>query len=76
MMEAAEQKLISVAVPVYNEQDNIEVLYREVVHYLEPLPYRFELLFVDDGSKDATPLVLDRLTQEDPRVRALILARN
>jgi polyisoprenyl-phosphate glycosyltransferase len=76
MMETAEQKLISVAVPVYNEQDNIEVLYREVVHYLEPLPYRFELVFVDDGSKDATPLVLDRLTQEDPRVRALILARN
>ena len=69
-------KLISIAVPVYNEQDNIAVLHREIVRYLEPLPYRFELIFVDDGSKDATPLVLDRLTQEDPRVRALILARN
>jgi len=75
-MEIAEQKLISVAVPVFNEQDNIEVLYREVVQYLEPLPYRFELLFIDDGSKDATALVLDRITQADYRVRALILARN
>jgi len=75
-MEIVEQKLISVAVPVFNEQDNIEVLYREVVQYLEPLPYRFELLFIDDGSQDATALVLDRLTQADCRVRALILARN
>ena len=70
------KKLISVVVPVFNEQENIDVLYREVVHYLEPLPYQFELVFIDDGSKDATPLVLDRLTQEDPRVRALVLARN
>ncbi len=75
-MEIAGQKLISVAVPVCNEQDNIDVLYREVVRYLEPLHYRFELIFVDDGSRDATPLVLDRLTQQDGRVRALILARN
>ena len=70
------KKLLSVVVPVFNEQENIDVLYREVVHYLEPLPYQFELVFIDDGSKDATPLVLDRLTQEDSRVRALILARN
>ncbi len=75
-MELAAQKLISIAVPVYNEQDNIAVLHREIVRTFENLPYRFELIFVDDGSKDATPLVLDRLTQEDPRVRALILARN
>ena len=70
------KKLLSVVVPVFNEQENIDVLYREVVHYLEPLPYQFELVFIDDGSKDATPLVLDRLTQEDSRVRALVLARN
>lgn len=75
-MENMEQKLISVAVPIFNEQDNIEVLYRQVVQYLEPLPYRFELIFIDDGSRDATPLVLDRITQADSRVRALILARN
>jgi len=75
--EAAEAcKLISIAVPVYNEQDNIAVLHKEIVRYLEPLPYRFELIFVDDGSKDATALVLDRLAQEDSRVRGLLLARN
>ena len=75
-MDKTEQKLISVAVPVYNEQENIDALYREVVRHLEPLPYRFELIYIDDGSKDATPLILDRLSQQDSRVRALILARN
>jgi dolichol-phosphate mannosyltransferase len=69
-------KKVSIVVPVFNEQDNIDVLYREVCRYMDPLGYRFELIFVDDGSSDATPLILDRLTQEDARVRALILARN
>ena len=41
-MENAGQKLISVAVPVFNEQDNIDALYREVVRYLEP--QEFEVL--------------------------------
>ena len=79
-MEQMEQKLISIAVPVYNEQDNIDVLHQEIVRYMEPLPYRFELIFVDDGSKDATPLVLDRLTvplepDADPLVTAASIAR-
>ncbi|MDR3565140.1 MAG: glycosyltransferase family 2 protein [Negativicutes bacterium] len=69
-------KVISIVVPVFNEQDNIDVFYQEVCKYMEPLPYQFELIFVDDGSQDATPMILDRLTQADSRVRALLLARN
>ncbi|MBP2653812.1 MAG: hypothetical protein H6Q73_1381 [Firmicutes bacterium] len=68
--------LVSIVVPVYNEQDNIEFFYREVLKYMDPLPYQLEIIFVDDGSRDATPLILDRLAREDSRVRALILARN
>jgi dolichol-phosphate mannosyltransferase len=69
-------KLISIVVPVYNEQDNIDVFTQEIRKYMEPLPYRFELIFVDDGSRDATPAILQRLSQENSCVRALILARN
>lgn len=68
--------LISIVVPVFNEQENIEVFYREVCTHMQQLPYEFELIFVDDGSRDATPAILDRLTKQDRRVRALILARN
>ncbi|MBP2645339.1 MAG: glycosyl transferase family 2 [Firmicutes bacterium] len=69
-------KLVSIVVPVYNEQENMEVFYQEVLKYMEPLTYHFELVFVDDGSKDATPLIIERLAAKDSRVRGLILARN
>lgn len=69
-------KLVSIVVPVFDEEENIEVFYREVCRYMEPLPYAFELIFVDDGSRDATPAILDRLANRDNRVRALLLARN
>ncbi len=69
-------KLISIVVPVFNEQDNIDNFYKEVVKYMEQLAYAFELIFIDDGSSDATPIILERLASEDKRVRALIMARN
>lgn len=68
--------LVSLVVPLFNEQDNIDVFYADVVKYLEPLDCEFEILFVDDGSTDATPMILDRLAQADRRVKAYILARN
>lgn len=69
-------ELVSIVVPVFNEEDNIEIFYQEVCKYMDPLPYQFELLFVDDGSSDATPLILERLAKNDGRVRGLIMARN
>ena len=69
-------KLISIVVPVFNEQDNIENFYEEVVKTMQPLDYDFELIFVDDGSKDASAMLLDRLVQKDERIKALLLARN
>lgn len=69
-------KLISIVVPIFNEEENIQVFYQEVCKYMERLSYDFELLFVDDGSRDATPLILERLVQQDSRIRGLIMARN
>ena len=69
-------KLISIVVPVFNEEENIQVFYQDVCKYMENLGYLFEIIFVDDGSNDKTDLILHQLTQQDTRIRAVLLARN
>ncbi|MBX6422826.1 glycosyltransferase family 2 protein [Thermosulfurimonas sp. F29] len=68
--------MISVVIPVHNEEKNIEPLYREIVAALEPLGEEFEIIFVNDGSTDGTGEVLRRLKMGDPRVRILEMDRN
>ena len=70
------RQVLSIVVPVYNEQPNIEKFYEEATKAAATLDMDYEIIFVDDGSKDATPLILSRLTQQDGHVRAFILARN
>lgn len=67
---------ISVVIPLYNEQENANELYRRLVKSLETFVESFELVFVNDGSKDATPRLLDELQQKDGRVVAIHLSRN
>lgn len=70
--------LISLVVPVYNEEDNIELLYRAVVAVIDPLSasYHFEFVFTDNHSTDTTPELLRALAQRDRRVRAYRFSRN
>lgn len=69
-------KKVSIVVPVFNEEENIEHFYEEICKAMEPLPYAFELVFVDDGSRDASVSILYHLQKKDERVRPLYLARN
>jgi dolichol-phosphate mannosyltransferase len=70
--------LISLVIPVYDEEDNIEPLYKAVVAVIDPLSemYRFEFVFTDNHSTDKTPELLSALAQEDSRVRAFRFSRN
>ncbi len=72
----AGKKLLSIVVPVYNEQPNIEKFYTETTKAVQAIDMDYEIIFVDDGSRDTTPIVLNHLVQADRHVRALILARN
>jgi len=67
---------ISVVVPLYNEEENIQELYRRVTAALAALQVSYELVLVNDGSKDATPEILRALQQADARVVPLHLSRN
>ncbi len=67
---------ISIIVPVFNEQDNILPLAREVAKALDKDPRSFELLFVDDDSRDGTWANIQEAHRLDPRVRGVRHERN
>jgi len=67
---------LSVVVPVFNEEDNVQTLAAEIIQSLERAGLDGELLFVNDGSRDATAARLDEICRSQPRVRALHLAAN
>jgi glycosyltransferase involved in cell wall biosynthesis len=67
---------LSIIVPVYNEQDNLEPLHRELTEALQGADRDYEIVFVDDGSRDQSSARLAALAQADDRVRVLRFRRN
>jgi glycosyltransferase involved in cell wall biosynthesis len=67
---------LSVVIPIYNEEENLEPLYRALKPVLDGLGQEVEIIFVDDGSTDGSPLLLGRLADGDRRVRIVHLRRN
>ena len=67
---------VSVIVPVLNEAESVEELAARVAAVLDRLGRRFEILFVDDGSRDATSERVRAAHQRDPRVKLVRLRRN
>ncbi len=67
---------LSVVVPFYNEEENLGEMYRRLTEALQAIGSPYELVFVNDGSKDATPALLDALQAQDPHVVIVHLSRN
>jgi glycosyltransferase involved in cell wall biosynthesis len=63
-------------VPFYNEEESIAALHAAIVGAVEPLGVRFEMVFVDDGSRDRTVEIAAALARSDPRVRVVRFRRN
>ena len=59
---------LSIVVPLYNEEDSLRPLYEAITRAVVPLGISFEIVFVDDGSRDATVSIADELARSDPRV--------
>jgi dolichol-phosphate mannosyltransferase len=68
--------LLSVVVPCYNEEACLTACYRRLTAVMTEIGSPYELVFVDDGSKDATQRMLEALHEADPRVVVLSLSRN
>ncbi len=72
-----ERKLISVIVPVLNEENNIARAYAEVCRVFEEIGrYDLEIIFTDNHSADRTPEILADIARVDPRVKVVRFARN
>lgn len=69
---------ISIIIPVYNEEENIPLVYAEIKKVWENLKekYDYEIIFVDDGSKDKSLQVIEALNAQDEKVKYIQFSRN
>jgi glycosyltransferase involved in cell wall biosynthesis len=67
---------LSVVVPLFNEEQSVRPLYAAILAGVEPLGVAFEIVLVDDGSRDGTARVADELARGDPRVCLVRFRRN
>lgn len=67
---------VSLIIPVYNEEQSIAAVLDEAIHVLDKLPHRYEVLIVDDGSTDATAIVLRQACQRYPTLRLFTVVPN
>ncbi|MCT0225443.1 glycosyltransferase family 2 protein [Synechococcus sp. CS-1328] len=75
-MPAPTLPTLSVVVPLYNEEDSLRPLVEQLLGQLRPLGITFELVLVDDGSRDRTPVLLQELAGTIPELVAVLLRRN
>ncbi len=67
---------ISIIVPVYNEEKNIPILFDEIVKTMEGFEPDFELIFVNDGSRDQSLKIIKELREKDKRVKYIDFRKN
>ena len=75
-MSADQPIELSVIIPAYNEEESLEFLYQRLVESLDPLGITYEVILVDDGSRDRTFEQLAEIAAADPRIRVIKLRRN
>lgn len=70
-------KIITILVPCYNEEKSLDILYNRINNMIAQLPdYKFQVLLVNDGSRDGTLCKMQELRAKDPMVSYLSLSRN
>ena len=67
---------LSVVIPIYNEEENLPLLYQQVQETLSALGRAYEIITVDDGSSDGSFRVLTHLHRQDPRLKVIRFRRN
>ena len=76
MSDIKKRELLTVITPCYNEEETVELFYEELSKYLPCIDMDYEILFVDDGSKDKTLEIAKEYAKKDSRVRFVSFSRN
>ena len=67
---------LSLVVPIYNEEEVIDALHSRLIQVLAPAVEKFEVVFVNDGSRDRSGEILDAICRADNRFKAAHFSRN
>lgn len=67
---------ISIVVPCYNEEESIPIFYKEITKSLEIISIDYEVLFIDDGSKDKSYKIMKSLAEKDTHIKYISFSRN
>src|ERR1043165_2914173 len=67
---------LSIVIPLFNEEESLPELHQWISRTLAPLSLNYEIIFVDDGSRDRSWEAIDRLVSQDNHVRAIRFQRN
>ena len=70
------RKKISIVTPVFNEEENLREFYTRLTKVMSGLSYDYDIIFIDDGSRDSSATILFDLAQNDEHVQAYLLSRN
>src|SRR3712207_4801916 len=71
-----EGAMVSIVIPVFNEEENIQELYRRILAIMKHVHLPFELIFVDDGSTDKSLDIMLELSEKNKNVQIVQLSRN
>lgn len=71
-----ESKLISVILPVFNEAENIPHIYQAVTTIFKNLSYAYEIIFINDGSRDNSWAIISALSEQDKQIKGINFTRN
>lgn len=75
-MPEQKKELITILIPCYNEEDVINICHGEVTKVIDTMPFDFEIIYVNDGSKDNTQSLMETIQEKDTRVVVVNLSRN
>jgi len=69
-------KTISIVIPLHNEEESLPELYSQITETVSTITDKYEILFVNDGSRDKSQEIIRNLASKDPRVKSISFRKN